>query len=261
MPATATVRSYELDAWEVELTQKPTILLVDPENRLLDLLELNLLRIGYRVVRANDGLEALRRYREQPFALVLMEVDLPKLDGFAVIKQLRSPGLCPVIMVSANNSEEAKIQGLEAGADDYITKPFSMPELLMRVKVALRRRQLATGPHYVTNNDRNRSLPDSQIITTPDGLSINKTARSVKLGQKEIELRPKEFDLLWFLASHPGQAFEREQLVKEVWNYAPVGDSDTVTVHMRRLREKIEVDPFRPRHLKTIWGIGYKFEA
>ncbi len=234
----------------------PKVLVVDQESNNLDLLELHLLRAGYRVIRASDGAAALRLYTEQRPDLVLLEVILPRINGLEVLRRLRSQtqSNVPVIMVSAKNQEEDKLLGFEEGADDYITKPFSPPELMVRVKVALRRRQ-----EWRSRTD-GLELEDSHETIQVGNIRINRAARRVELDGENLDLRPKEFDLLWFLASNSGRVYSREQLLAEVWNYPAYGDLSTVTVHMRRLREKVEVDPMRPRYLKTVWGIGYKFE-
>lgn len=248
--------SYAVRALAEEVKPAHKVMIVDQENNSLDLLELGLLRGGYKVIRAGDGLTALQLYLQHRPDLILLELNLPRLNGLDLLRRLRLQfhTRIPIIVVSHKVREEDKVLGLEEGADDYITKPFSMPELMMRVKVALRRKQdsyLQSGPV----NARER-----QEIITPDGFYINKARHRVEVNGQEIELRPKEFELLWFLASHPGRVFSREQLLEEVWNYASFGDLSTITVHMRRLREKVEIDPMRPRHLKTVWGLGYKFE-
>lgn len=242
----------------LEIMDKPTpkVLVVDHEANNLDLLELHLLRAGYQVIRASDGFTALRLYNEQRPDLVLLEVMLPKINGLEVLRRLRSQPQAnvPVIVVSAKNQEEDKLLGFEEGADDYITKPFSPPELMVRVKVALRRQQEWHSREYGFASDTAH-----QVIQI-GSLQINRTTRRVELEGETIDLRPKEFDLLWFLASNSSRVYSREQLLSEIWNYPGYGDLSTVTVHMRRLREKVEIDPMRPRYLKTVWGIGYKFE-
>ncbi len=233
---------------------QPTVLVVDDESNILDVVELYLLREGYRVLRAADGQTALKLYTEQQPNLVLLDVMLPRLDGLSVLSRIRAlpSAPAPVIMLTAKNAEEDKLTGLEAGADDYITKPFSPRELVARVRVALRRVQ--------EQETRLSGRLSGEAITTPDGLHVVKTSRQVKRGKQNLELTAKEFDLLWFLATNAGQVFTREQLLDHVWDYSYFGEMSTVTVHVRRLREKIEVDPMRPQHLKTVWGVGYKFE-
>ncbi|HEX2912647.1 MAG TPA: response regulator transcription factor [Chloroflexia bacterium] len=238
--------------------ENPRILVVDDESNILDVLELYLLREGYKVERASDGNSALKLYHEHKPDLVILDVMLPQVGGMEVLRQIRAqasrPGsrIVPVIMLTAKTQEDDKLAGLEGGADDYITKPFSPRELVARVKVALRRVQEAGR---VTN-----VLSPGDEIMTGEGLYINRIARSVQLKDQPVELTAKEFDLLWFLASNPGQVFTREQLLDKVWDYTFFGEMSTVTVHVRRLREKVEIDPVRPRHIKTVWGVGYKFE-
>ena len=242
------VRSNEV------MTENAKILVVDDESNILDVVELYLLREGYRVIRAADGATALRLYAEQKPDLVVLDVMLPQVNGLEMLNRLRQQAdQTPVIMLTAKGQEDDKLAGLEGGADDYMTKPFSPRELVARVKIALRRSQ-----------ESKRAVPGvgpGDEITTGEGLQINRVARSVHLKGQSVELTAKEFDLLWFLASHPGQVFTREQLLDKVWDYTFFGEMSTVTVHIRRLREKVETDPMRPRHVKTVWGVGYKFEA
>ncbi len=245
--------SHNKDMTEQGKTAK--ILVVDDESNILDVIELYLLREGFKVLRAADGQTALSLYAEHKPDLVILDVMLPQLDGFEVLKRLRAQGTtaAPVIMLTAKSQEEDKLTGLEGGADDYITKPFSPREMVARVKIALRRAQ-------ETNATRPAAATNQEEILTLGGLWINKNSRSVTLESKSVELTAKEFDLLWFLASNPGQVFTREQLLDKVWDYSFFGEMSTVTVHVRRLREKVEIDPMRPRHIKTVWGVGYKFE-
>lgn len=234
-------------------TKPAKILVVDDESNILDVVELYLLREGYKVLRAADGPTALSIYADQKPDLVILDVMLPQIDGLEVLKRLRAQGpmAAPVIMLTAKSQEEDKLTGLEGGADDYITKPFSPRELVARVKVALRRLQ---------ETPARPGSSSSEEVLTLEGLRINKSARTIELEGKPVELTAKEFDLLWFLASNPGQVFTREQLLDKVWDYTFFGEMSTVTVHIRRLREKVETDPMRPRHIKTVWGVGYKFE-
>lgn len=237
-----------------EPVKTPKILVVDDESNILDVVELYLLREGYKVLRAADGATALSLYAEQKPDLVLLDIMLPQIDGMEVLRRLRAQGpqAAPVILLTAKSQEEDKLSGLETGADDYITKPFSPRELVARVKVALRRLQETPARPGVASI--------SEEVLTLEGLRINKTARTAELNGEPVELTAKEFDLLWFLASNPGQVFTREQLLDKVWDYTFFGEMSTVTVHIRRLREKVETDPMRPRHIKTVWGVGYKFE-
>lgn len=239
-----------------QIEKNPTILVVDDESNILDVVELYLLREGYKVIRASDGNTALKLYSENKPDLVVLDLMLPGVDGLEVCRRIRAQpnSTVPIIMLTAKMQEEDKLVGLEDGADDYITKPFSPRELVARVKVALRRLAQNTVVNNSTAEHRNEVL-------TLEGLRINRTTRVVEVAGKPVDLTAKEFDLLWFLASSPGQVFSRDQLLDSIWHYTYAGEMSTVTVHIRRLREKIEQDPERPRYLKTVWGVGYKFEA
>ncbi|HZQ08761.1 MAG TPA: response regulator transcription factor [Anaerolineae bacterium] len=224
------------------------VLIVDDEPQILDVVSKYLTREGFQIVTARDGDAALSAYHTNKPDLVVLDLMLPKVDGLEVFRRLRSASAVPVIMLTAKGEETDRIVGLELGADDYITKPFSPRELVARVKAVLRRAttgtMLETGERTLVRGD----------------LRIDPRERSVTVGKRSVELTSKEFDLLWFLASHPGQVFTRTQLLDHVWGYEFYGDSSTVTVHIRRLREKIETDPGNPRYLSTVWGVGYKFE-
>ncbi len=235
------------------MTEGARILVVDDESNILDVLELYLLREGFRVTRAADGQAALQLYTAELPDLVILDLMLPRVEGLKVLQHIRQQtALVPVILLTAKGQEDDKLAGFAGGADDYVTKPFSPRELVARVKVALRRSQ-------ETQKGNGRSASKDEVITL-EGLYVNRTARRVELKGVAVELTAKEFDLLWFLANNPGQVFSREQLLDKVWDYSFFGEMSTVTVHIRRLREKVEVDPMRPRHVKTVWGVGYKFE-
>jgi DNA-binding response OmpR family regulator len=182
---------------------------------------------------------------EQQPDLVVLDVMLPGMDGLDVCRQIRATSRMPVIMLTAKVDDGDAVAGLALGADDYVRKPFSPPELVARVKAVLRRGAPASGMPSVEFGE----------------LRIDATGRAVWRGVETLDLTAKEFDLLWHMASHPGQVFTREQLLSSVWDYDFLGDTSTVTVHMRRLREKLEADPSAPRWLKTVWGVGYKFDA
>ena len=185
--------------------------------------------------------------REGAPDLVVLDLMLPEIDGLEVCRQLRAESSVPIIMLTAKGEESDKILGLGLGADDYLTKPFSPGELIARVKAVLRRTQAAAP-----------TLPGD--VVKVGGLRINPGGRSVERDGEPIHLTAKEFDLLYFLAKSPGQVFTREQLLNNVWDFEWYGDPSTVTVHIRRLREKIEPNPVRPRYVKTVWGVGYKLE-
>ncbi|NUR76745.1 MAG: response regulator transcription factor [Thermoleophilia bacterium] len=220
------------------------VLVVDDEPIVRDVVARYLERDGHSIVQASDG-ETARELleREQP-ALVVLDVMLPGLDGLALMRWIRARFDVPVIMLTARGDESDRIVGLELGADDYMTKPFSPRELAARVRTVLRRAPL--------------------LERVPERLEFGRIA--IDAGNREatrdgaaLRLTAKEFDLLWFLASNPNRVFSREQLMGRVWGYSAAVDTGTVTVHMRRLREKVEGDPSRPRHLETVWGSGYRW--
>jgi DNA-binding response OmpR family regulator len=192
--------------------------------------------------------EALEQARRSPPDLVVLDLMLPKLDGLEVCRRLRAGSQVPVIMLTARGEEADRIVGLELGADDYMVKPFSPRELAARVKSVLRRTSAASS------NPSGGQLRFNSLV-------INPQTREVTEGGRKVSLTAKEFDLLLFLASSPGQVFTRDQLMDKVWDYTYAGDQSTVTVHIRRLRAKLKADPLRPRYVKTVWGVGYKFEA
>ncbi len=225
-----------------------SVLVVDDEPRIVEVVQKYLAREGFQVATARDGEAALATVSAHSPDLIVLDLMLPKVDGLEVFRRLRAKSSVPVIMLTAKGEETDRIVGLELGADDYITKPFSPRELVARVKAVLRRASassiLDTGERPITRGD----------------LRIDPRARSVEAQGKAVELTSKEFDLLWFLASHPGQVFTRTQLLDHVWGYEFYGDASTVTVHVRRVREKIEPDAADPRYITTVWGVGYKFE-
>jgi DNA-binding response OmpR family regulator len=220
------------------------ILVVDDEPTIREVVEQYLKREGYNTLSAADGEEALARSADAD--LVILDLMLPKVDGLEVCRQIRSARDVPIIMLTAKTEEIDKLVGLGIGADDYLTKPFSPRELVARVGAVLRRA---------------RSAPAAPgDIVHVGALRINPKLRTVERDGAPIELTAREFDLLHFLAGHQGQVFTREQLLDQVWDYHFAGDTSTVTVHVRRLREKIEPDPVRPTYLKTVWGVGYKVD-
>lgn len=224
------------------------IMVVDDEPQILDVVQKYLSREGFQVSTARDGEAALTTFSTNKPDLVVLDLMLPKMDGLEVFRRLRIQTAVPVIMLTAKGEETDRIVGLELGADDYITKPFSPRELVARVKAVLRRANTASV-----------SEAGARPLVRGD-VRIDPRARSVQVGEKAVDLTGKEFDLLWFLASHPGQVFTRTQLLDNVWGYEFYGDASTVTVHVRRLREKIESDPANPVYISTVWGVGYKFE-
>ncbi|MFL7811123.1 MAG: response regulator [Anaerolineae bacterium] len=224
-----------------------TILVVDDEPSIREVVSLYLRRAGYEVVVAADGQAALEALEAHPPDLVVLDLMLPKVDGIEITRQLRAGGDTPIIMLTARRDETDRILGLEMGADDYVVKPFSPRELVSRVKAVLRRTMGAA------KEAEERAL-------TFDDVRIDPGARLVEVRGKERPLTAKEFDLLWVLAQHPRQVFNRDQLLDLVWGLTEYIDPSTVTVHVHRLREKIERDPANPSHIQTVWGVGYKFE-
>jgi DNA-binding response OmpR family regulator len=222
----------------------PTVLVVDDEPIVRDVVVRYLKRDGFDTLVAADGDTARRLIAETPPALVVLDVMLPGTDGLALCKWIRRRGDLPVIMLTARGEEADRIVGLELGADDYVTKPFSPRELAVRVQTVLRRAKPASS--------------DAERLEF-DALVIDPRTREVERHGKRLRLTAKEFDLLFFLASNPRQVFSRDQLMGRVWGYEAAVDTGTVTVHMRRLRSKIERDPSSPAHLETVWGVGYRF--
>ncbi|MGH2442069.1 MAG: response regulator [Chloroflexota bacterium] len=221
------------------------ILIVDDEPNIRDVVAQYLRKDGFEIVQAADGEEAVERSNDAD--LVVLDLMLPKVDGIEVCRQIRARRNVPIVMLTAKSEEIDKLVGLGIGADDYITKPFSPRELVARVHAVLRR-------------SRGAALQPGDIVQV-GSIRINPLLRSVERDGQSIELTAREFDLLLFLAGHPGQVFTREQLLDRVWDFTFPGDTSTVTVHIRRLREKIEPDPVRPRYVKTVWGVGYKVDV
>lgn len=232
-------------AADEEPAKQQRILVVDDEPTLREVVVRYLERDGFRVDEAGDGAAARALLAHRP-DLVILDVMMPSVDGLSLLRQLRRSTDVPVILLTALTEEADRIFGLELGADDYVTKPFSPRELVARVRSVLRR----TTP----------KSPEGRIEF--DGFTVDVAAREVRLEGRVVELRPREFDLLAFLAASPRQVFSRTQLLEQVWNsLSEYQDLSTVTVHIRRIRQKIEDDPMRPRWIKTVWGVGYRFEA
>jgi DNA-binding response OmpR family regulator len=224
-----------------------TVLVVDDEPTIAEVVSRYLERAGYAAATAADGLEAIRVAGECDPDLVVLDVMLPQLDGLQVLHRLREgeDGRIPVILLTAKGEQNDKLAGLRGGADDYVVKPFSPSELVARVDAVLRR---VHPPQE-----------DAEPLRFGQ-LEIDVRGRRVTVGGEEVQLSQREFDLLVFIASHPGQAFSRDQLMDRVWDAALLSDTSTVTVHVRRLRAKIEPDPERPRFIQTVWGVGYRFQ-
>jgi DNA-binding response OmpR family regulator len=221
-----------------------TVLVVDDEPIVREVVVKYLEREGYATLEAGDGIAARHLLEQQTPDLVVLDVMLPGTDGLELCRWIRSRSELPVIMLTARGEEADRIVGLELGADDYVTKPFSPRELAARVRTVLRR---ANGP----------SAAERERLTFGD-VELDAGTREVRRSGDELKLTAKEFDLLWFLASHPRRVFGRDQLMSRVWGYEAAVDTGTVTVHMRRLREKVEINPSQPRYLHTVWGVGYR---
>ena len=223
------------------------ILVCDDEKNICELFRLYLVKEGYSVVTATNGSEALSVFKNNRFDLVLLDIMMPIIDGWQVCKEIRKTSTCPIIMISAKGETFDKVLGLELGADDYITKPFEMQEAIARIKAVLRRSSCDPVESDVK-------------VAEFDKLYVNLTNYELKIDGKVIDTPPKELELLFHLASNPGKVYTRNQLLDEVWGFEYFGDSRTVDVHIKRLREKLEgvSDKWE---LKTVWGVGYKFEV
>jgi len=221
-----------------------TVLVVDDEPTLREVVVRYLEREGYRALIAVDGDEAEDALRAESPDLVILDLMLPGTDGLELCRRIRARSSLPVIMLTARGEETDRIVGLELGADDYVTKPFSPRELVARVRTVLRRAAQPVELHEVLQHG---------------DLVLDSASRDVRIRGRVVKLTAREFDLLWFLAAHPRRVFSREHLMASVWGYQSAFDTGTVTVHIRRLRAKIEDDAARPRHIETVWGVGYRF--
>jgi two-component system response regulator ResD len=222
------------------------VLIVDDESIVRDVLGRYLEKEGFRVDSAADGETAIELAARSRPDIVLLDLMLPKVDGLEVFRRIREVADIPVVMITAKGEEVDRVVGLELGADDYVAKPFSPREVVARIRAVLRR-----GDH---------AAQDGRPPLVHGGLEIDRDRREVRRDAAPIHVTRKEFDLLELLASHPGRTFTRSELLESVWDFAWDGDSSTVTVHVRRLREKIEDDPSNPTRLVTVWGVGYRFE-
>ncbi len=232
------------------MTGNDKILVVEDDRNLLDTLGYNLRKEGYEVITAVDGAEAVDIARREKPDLVILDIMLPKLSGFEVCRILRKEMAVPILMLTARTDEIDKIVGLEIGADDYMTKPFSLRELLARVRAMLRRAKMV------------EAQPESkEVIMKVGDIEVDTARHQVFKAGTRLELTPKEFDLLAFLARNKGFVFTRDQLLEKVWGYDFAGDTRTVDVHIRWLRQKVETDPGNPKYLITIRGTGYKLEG
>jgi DNA-binding response OmpR family regulator len=223
------------------------ILIIDDEEKLVKGLKYNLELDNYEVDTAYDGEEALKLIDENVYNLVVLDIMLPKVDGLTLLKKIRERSSIPVIMLTAKGEDEDKVLGFEYGADDYMTKPFNILEVRARIKALLRRTY-------------DNTVSKSEIINSRD-ITINVPSRKINIAGKPIDLTSKEFDILFLLVTNPGKIYNRETLLEIIWGYDYYGDSRTVDVHVRRLREKIEKDPGNPQYVLTKWGVGYYYKG
>jgi len=226
------------------------ILIIEDEESIAELEKDYLELSGFKVVIENKGDSGLERALNEEFDLFILDLMLPQVDGFEICRRIREKKNTPVLMVSAKKDDIDKIRGLGLGADDYITKPFSPSELVARVKAHLSRYERLIGS----------SVPENDIVEIR-GIRIDKTARRVYINEEEKILTIKEFDLLTFLASNPNHVYTKEELFKKIWDMDSIGDIATVTVHIKKIREKIEFDTSKPQYIETIWGVGYRFKV
>ena len=226
------------------------ILIVEDEEVIADLEKDYLELSGFQVEVANDGKTGLEKALQVEYSLIILDLMLPGVDGFEICRKIREEKNIPIIMVSAKKDDIDKIRGLGLGADDYMTKPFSPSELVARVKAHLARYDRLTG-----------SAAEVNKVIEIRGLKIDTTARRVWVNGEERTFTTKEFDLLTFLAGHPNHVYTKEELFREIWDMESIGDIATVTVHIKKIREKIEVDTSNPQYIETIWGVGYRFKV
>ena len=233
------------------MEEKKCILIVEDERAIVEILKFNLMREGYDTLEALDGELGLELARTKDPDLILLDVMLPKMNGFEICQNLRDAGsTVPIIMLTAREEETDKVFGLEAGADDYMTKPFSPSELVARVKAHMARYERLVGS----------GVQENEIIEIR-GIKIDKTARRVWVNGEEKAFTSKEFDLLTFLAQNPNHVFTKEELFSKIWDMESIGDIATVTVHIKKIREKIEFNTAKPQYIETIWGVGYRFKV
>jgi len=232
------------------MINKETVLIVDDEKEISDLIEIYLKNDGYSVLKASNGLEAIKILEENEVHLIILDIMMPKMDGIQTCMKIREEKNMPIIMLSAKSQDIDKIIGLSTGADDYVTKPFNPLELMARVKSQLRR--------YTRLNTPKPSKKDEIEI---GNISINVATHEVFVDGKEVKLTPKEFDILELLARNKGIVFSTQRIFESVWKEDYYESDNTVMVHIRKIREKIELDPRKPQYIKTVWGVGYKFES
>jgi DNA-binding response OmpR family regulator len=242
------------------------ILVIEDETNIVDLIQLYLEQAGYTVLRASDGIAGLELHAREHPDLVILDLMLPILDGMEVCRRIRNWANTPILMLTARQEENDRIGGLEAGADDYLVKPFSPRELVSRVKAILRRSAISTTNPSSSSQETPSNSEEPGPVSTRlleeiryDALVINIPARRVIANGQQLTLTVKEFDLLVALASSPDRVFTRETLLNQVWGYSYLGDGRTVDVHIGTLRKKLEAVPGIPHHIQTVWGVGYKF--
>jgi two-component system response regulator ResD len=236
------------------------ILVIEDETTIARLIRLYLEQAGYRVVTAHDGIAGLELHARERPNLVILDLMLPGLDGLEVCRRIRAWANTPIVMLTARQSEDDRVQGLELGADDYITKPFSTREMVSRVRAVLRRAQgETTGEPARAPTAGAKPNTAAEVLRFP-GLVVTIPARRVEVDGRLVELTPKEFDLLALMGRSPDRVFTREVLLSQVWGYDYLGDGRTVDVHIGTLRKKIERDASNPRYIKTVWRVGYKFQ-
>ena len=228
-----------------------TILVCDDDKEIVDAIEIYLLQEGYEVCKAYDGEQAVAMMKEKKIDLMIIDVMMPKLDGVRATLQIRKESSIPIIILSAKAEDTDKILGLNVGADDYITKPFNPLELVARVKSQLR--------HYTTFS--NQANAAAEEVYEVRGLTINDTLKKVCVDGEEVKLTPIEYNILLLLIKNKGKVFSINQIYESIWNEEAIGADNTVAVHIRHIREKIEINPKDPRYLKVVWGVGYKIEA
>lgn len=226
------------------------ILIIEDETAIAELEKDYLELSGFEVEVANDGNEGLLKALKEEYDLIILDLMLPSVDGFEICRQVREEKNTPIIMVSAKKDDIDKIRGLGLGADDYMTKPFSPSELVARVKAHMARYERLTG-----------SVMEENKVIEIRGIKIDTTARRVWINGEEKTFTTKEFDLLTFLASHPNHVYTKDELFSEIWDMESIGDIATVTVHIKKIREKIEYDTSKPQYIETIWGVGYRFKV
>lgn len=236
---------------------KNSILVVDDEKLIVKGIKFSLEQDGMKVDCAYDGEEALALFNQNDYALVLLDLMLPKIDGFEVCRQIREQSDVPVIMLTAKSDDIDKIMGLEYGADDYITKPFNILEVKARIKAVIRR----TGKSKSNDNNNSGNVKEKDDVMKIGDLTFNKAWKRLYIGDKEVNLTGKEYEVLEFLASNPNNIYSRDELLHEIWGKDYIGEARTVDVHIRRLREKIEEKPGDPKYVHTKWGVGYYFQG